>query len=292
MSADGPGPSSHWNRHYQHESWKSGAFGVRAGLGSFVPRTVPRVVLHQALQIPFLSYGRHYKTFPYTRRAGRSIARRQGRVFDVDDLRAVLSLSCVRHHVELDPSKRHAIAVIGDGYGRISNLILETLPRTLVILVNLAPSLEMDLAAIQVVRPQAKVLAATAAQEIAHVPDDVNVMALPAEKAHLLRYVPVEGAFNTSSMQEMDYEAIRNYFDLLRSAPAADTWFYCANAVEKKWVDGTVIRFGDYPWSPEDRTLLDEICPWAHKSYQIRPPRYIDYPFRNQHRLTFLHKQA
>jgi hypothetical protein len=290
MSADGP--SSHWNRHYQHESWKSGAFGVRDGLGSFVPRTVPRVVLHQALQIPLLSYGRHYKAFPATRRAGRRIARRQGRVFDVDDLRAVLSLSCVRHYVELDPSRRLAIAVIGDGYGRIANLILETLPRTLVILVNLAPSLEMDLAAVQLVRPEAKVLAPIDAQHLAQVPDDLNVVALPAEKAHLLRHVRLEGAFNTSSMQEMDYAAICHYFDLLRSVPTADTWFYCANAVEKEWVDGTVIRFGDYPWSAKDRILLDEICPWAHKSYQIRPPRYIDYPFRNQHRLTFLHKQA
>jgi hypothetical protein len=290
MSADGP--SSHWNRHYQHASWKSGAFGVRAGLGSFVPRTVPRVMLHQALQIPFLSYGRHYKAFPDTRRAGRHIARRQGRVFDVDDLRAVLSLSCARHYVELDPSKRYAIAVIGDGYGRIANLILETLPRTLVILVNLAPSLEMDLAAVHLARPQTKVLAPVGAQKPAQLPDDLNVLALPAEKAHLLQHVCIDGAFNTSSMQEMDYKSIRQYFNLLRSAPGADTWFYCANAVEKTWVDGTVIRFDDYPWSPNDRILLDEICPWAHRSYQIRPPRYIDYPFRNQHRLTFLHKQA
>jgi hypothetical protein len=290
MSADGP--SSHWHRHYQHDSWQSGEFGARDGLGSFIPRTVPRVLLHRALQFPLLSYGRHYKSFRSTWRAGRRIARVQGRVFDVDDLRAVLSLSCARHYAELDASNSDAIAIIGDGYGRIANLVLATLPKTLVVLVNLQPSLEMDLAAVRLAHPRVRILAPDRAGDVEALPADLKVIALPAEKAHLLQQLKIGGAFNTSSMQEMDLAAIRNYFHLLRTTRGAATWFYCANAVEKRWVDGTVIRFADYPWSARDRVLLDEICPWAHRAYQIKPPRYFEHPFRNQHRFAFLDKQG
>jgi hypothetical protein len=286
------GPSSHWHRHYQHDSWKSGEFGARDGLGSFIPRTVARVVLHRALQLPLFAYGRHYKTFRPTRLAGQRIARAQGRVFDIDDLRAVLSLTCVRHYIPLDAGRRHTIAVIGDGYGRIASLLLATLPETLVVLVNLQPSLEVDLAALRLARPQVTVLEPQRPGDLESVPKDLNVVALAAEQAGLLEALKLDGAFNTSSMQEMDLAAILNYFRLLRATRGPATWFYCANAVEKNWVDGTVIRFADYPWSTRDRILLDEICPWAHRSYQIRPPRYFDHPFRNQHRLVFLDKRA
>jgi hypothetical protein len=286
------GRSSHWRLHYQHESWKSKEFGVRDGLGIFVPRTMRRVVLHRLLQLPWFSYGWHYKAFWRTWRAGGRVARAHDRVFDSDDLRAVLSVACARHYVDLDPSKRHVIAIIGDGYGRIANLLLATLPKTLVVLVNLPPSLEVDLASLRLVRPLVKVLEPRGPQDLEAVPADVNVVAIPAERATLLRQLPLDGVFNTSSMQEMDMATIRRYFEILRSTPSPTTWFYCANAVEKKWVDGSVIRFAEYPWSPLDRILLDEVCPWAHRTYHIKPPRYIQHPFRNQHRFAFLHKQG
>jgi hypothetical protein len=287
----GDGLSSHWNIHYQHETWKSTEFGVRDGLGIFVPRKGRRVLLHHLMQVPLLlRFGRHYKPFLELWRAGRRICKAHNRAFDSDDLRQVLSVSCALHHVPLPPGERRVIAIIGDGYARIANLLLATRPKCLIVLVNLPPSLEVDLLSLRTVSPAVRVLRPERAEDLRDLPPDLNVIAIAADKAELLATLPVEGAFNTSSMQEMDLSTIRNYFRLLRATPSRETWFYCANAVEKKWVDGSVIRFSDYPWQSQDRVLVDEICPWAHLSYFIFPPKYLINPFRIQQRLAYLAK--
>jgi len=114
-----------------------------------------------------------------------------------------------------------------------------------VVLVNLPQALVVDQAALEVLGY-----------------GEPRVLALRAEETEHLSSLPLTGAVNLSSMQEMDDDAIRGYFSVLRRAPSPRTWFYCQNAVEKRWADGTVRRFHDYPWRDGDRRLVDGQVPW------------------------------
>lgn len=288
------GLSSHWRQHFQHATWKSDELGLRHGLGLFIPYTVRRAVTHYLLQIPFRRQGRRFQAFRSILDAGRRFAKIQGRVFDLDELRQVLALSCVRHHIDLQPSARFTFAVIGDGYGRLANLLLATFPKCTVVLVNLPPALRIDLASLKLGWPDLPVLEAVGPADLealASAPH-VRIVAIPADRADLLRSIPLDGAFNVSSMQEMDLSVIANYFRLLRANPAPDTWFYCSNVVAKFWTDGTVVRFADYPWDPEDDILLDEPCPWVQKGYVTFPPRYFVRAQPGHHRLVRLRKRS
>ena len=81
------------------------------------------------------------------------------------------------------------------------------------------------------------------------------------------------------------------YFDVLRQCPRVETAFYCCNRVEKKFHDGTITRFFEYPWHPDDEILIDALSPWDKYGYRARPPFY----YRNNrvhHRLAYLKKQS
>lgn len=253
-----------------HPSWKSALPGPRSGLGSYVPWKRRRGFLHFLLQSPFRRMGKRFPAFEETLRAGRRLAAAHDRVFDLDDLRQVLTLACVRRHLDLTGPE--TFAVIGDGYGRLAGLLLATLPQCRVALVNLDEPLQVDLDSLRRVWPELD-----------------RVTAIPAGEARVLANGPLGGAFNVSSMQEMDPAAIAEYFRILRSAPSS-TWFYCSNATEKHLPDGTAVRFLDYPWDRRDAILLDELCPWAQRNYQMWPPRYFPRLYRIRHRLVRLHK--
>lgn len=287
------GQSSHWRRHLEHESWMSSEPGARTGLGAYIPWNMRRALIHHLLQTPFRRHGRSFASFPAILKAGQHIARVQGRVFDLDDLRQVLTLACVRHHLELSTAAPQTIAVIGDGYGRLASLLLATLPRCLVVLVNLTPALLVDLLSLRRVWPDLKVIRATASDDLvtALATSQLKVVAIRADEVEALEAMRIDGAFNVSSMQEMDPPIIDRYFSLLRRNCAPATWFYCSNASSKTLPDGTVVRFADYPWHANDVILLDELCPWAQTNYLAWPPPwYIKRVHLIRHRLVWLHK--
>lgn len=64
--------------------------------------------------------------------------------------------------------------------------------------------------------------------------------------------------------------------------------FYCCNREEKILPDGTIVRFKDYPWSPQDDVLDDAACPWHQQYYSARPPFIHPYDGPIRHRLAVL----
>jgi hypothetical protein len=281
-----PGQSSHWKLMMASPSWNSASPGPRHGLGVFIPWTWRRGIIHYLMQAPFRRYGRDMRAFPATLAAARRIAKAHGRVLDLDDLRQTLSLSCVREHFDLSAPSGLTIAIIGDGYARLSSLILDTLPRCRVVLVNLTRALYVDLMSLQRLWPDLEVQVMDGSQAAA----DARVTVIPAHAAEALTTIRVDGAFNVSSMQEMNPETVAQYFALLRGNPSPATWFYCANATSKRLPDGTISSFHDYPWDPRDEILLDGLVPWSQMNYQIRPPRYFPRLYDIRHRLARLYK--
>jgi len=263
--------SEAWRQRLAHPSWRAPEIGPKHGLGSWVPWNRRRALLHFILQTPFRRMGRRFQAFAQTLRAGRRLAAVHGRVFDLDDLRQVLTVACVRHYVDM--SGPRTFAVIGDGYGRLAGLLLATLPDCRVVLVNLELPLSVDVKALRRVWPTLD-----------------RLIAVPASEAASLRAMPLSGAFNVSSMQEMTLATIADYFTTLRGAAAATTWFYCSNADAKRQPDGTVVRFDEYSWDDRDEILLNARCPWAQSNYEAWPPHYFARETNIRHRLARLHK--
>jgi hypothetical protein len=88
-------------------------------------------------------------------------------------------------------------------------------------------------------------------------------------------------------MQEMNYEAITSYFNVIRNQNTT-TWFYCCNRVSKTLPDGSVINFSEYGWNTSDQVIVDELCPW-HQRFPInRPPFSSKFDGPIKHRLIKL----
>jgi len=90
----------------------------------------------------------------------------------------------------------------------------------------------------------------------ATLPETPYVLLTPSQ-AGLIADGSVDLALNTASFQEMTYEAIGGYFELLRRALARGGLFYCVNDERCEKVEGAPIEFDRYPWPDEWETVLD-----------------------------------
>lgn len=207
--------------------------------------------------------GRHVPRFRHFLQAGRKVAQRQGRAFDLNMLRQVLTLAVCDTHGAAKADG--AYLIIGDGYGALSSIILEALPQSTVFAVNLVPVLEMDRLFVHMALGQTERASFVASRD---------ADALLANRFH--------ASFNVASMQEMEPQQIEKYFSLIRRT--AD-YFYCCNRVSKTLPDGSVIEFAKYPWRQEDIFLIDELCPWHQSFYSFRPPFFRPFDGPIWHRL-------
>jgi SAM-dependent methyltransferase len=101
-------------------------------------------------------------------------------------------------------------------------------------------------------------------------PETPYVLLTPSQ-ASLVADGSIDLALNTASFQEMTYEAIGGYFQLLRRALAPGGLFYCVNDERCEKVEGAPIEFDRYPWPDEWEILLDR--PF---DYSVRVMRYRD----------------
>ena len=284
--------SSYWN--YEIETFKVSADGTLQGLtvlGIANSKTDPlRRFMHWVLQAPYRRMGAAFPHFKEAERLGRLIASRQGRLYTGDMQRQALTLALLQANQAVPSAGRFA-AVIGDGFGVMSSLLLLSVPGIKVVLVNLTKSLLLDLVQISRTVPDAGVALARDETELGGALSDPNVrlVAVRADDCGLLAKVPMELAINIHSLQEMDAPIIAEYFRLLRASPAARTLFYCCNRIEKKLNDGSITRFNDFPWSAQDECLVDEVCPWDEFVYHSRPPFWRSAP-GTRHRLAVLEK--
>jgi hypothetical protein len=251
---------------------------------------------HWMLQAPFRHKGRGFGDFDKCHQLGRLVARQQGRQFTHDMIRQILSLALIRHHADVD-SEGSCNMVIGDGYGVMTALNLLASPGRQIIAVNLIRPLLLDLIFSSRVVPGLRFSLVTDEDGLATALElpEIRLIAVKADDALLLTQAPIGLAINIHSMQEMDMAVIAEYFRVLRTNKAARTLFYSCNKNLKTLLDGSEIRFDDYPWHPEDEIGYDGISPWSQLNYSKTPPFW--HPRRGgewatRHRLAFLHREA
>ncbi len=292
--------SSHWQKYHSEFRFNGYEFSGLSGFGGNKAQpTGFRLWFLNLLQRRFRSLGGGYPKFNFIDELASQMTSIQGRAYDLDVLRQVLTLSFVH---DIAPGKLNETAmccVIGDGFASMSSLLLASKSAGSVVLVNLTKTLLVDLWYLKLWMGSKEFercadlvvdgtgLAQALKKPIAQTEGRRQIIAIQASDHQLLQQCPVDVVINIVSMQEMDPHVIKAYFDDIRAvALNRDLLFYCCNRQEKKLPDGVVTRFADYPWSVDDQILVDGLCPWHQYYYSTWPPFYRRYDGPHMHRLV------
>lgn len=268
---------------------EDGTFEGNSVLGNVSEtRSLFHAIFHRIFQLPMRRLARQYRDLNACEKIGRTVAHRRGQQFTYDSLRHVFTLALIRHHRE-DVIQGSTSLVIGDGFGMMASLLLESHPSNRVLAVNLTKSLALDLAYLRRAFPDAQtaLVVDRDSMQAALENPDVRIIAVQADNAHLLVQAPIQLAVNIVSMQEMDLPIIRGYFDVLRNNPSPSTLFYCCNRRFK------TSNFEEYPWRDGDRILEEGICEWSQQYYSSKPPFMHKRKYGNRvvlHRLVEMEK--
>jgi len=183
------------------------------------------------------------------------LSRKMGLHFTYDAFRQVCVVVALKPYLRV---KAVRILNIGDGYGFFSALIKNYYPDAKIICVDLGKTLLFQAHYCQRAFP-ASIRCLAGEQSIAA---NVDFVFCPAEDLESLSGEKFDLAVNIASMQEMNSETLRRYFQFLRRTLNTDGHFYCCNREEKVMSGGEVSRLSDYPWKAGDKNIWDEVCPW------------------------------
>jgi len=299
---DDPAASSHWKKYHSGFAFTGDGFSGLQGFGGLSEPTPARNAWHWLMQVPFRRMGAGFAEFSRLNKLGRKIAMRQRRVYDLDMMRQAISLAFMKDRLDGQPDSNSTVCVIGDGFGSMTALLVQSRSARVVLLVNLTRTLLVDLWYLKLALGegfQQQVYLATEGAGVSELVAELRsrggretyVVALQATDHSLLRSCAIDVAINIVSMQEMDPPIIAEYFGDLRAPSDAHQegpFFYCCNREEKTLPDGTITRILEYPWEAGDRILEDELCPWHQRYYSRRPNFYHPYDGPIRHRLVRL----
>lgn len=272
--------SSHWKKFGDLQSLEKvdGQYCLSGGgFGAFIPasafskiRNIPTALyLHKMLAG---CNQEHVKI-------AKHIAKSSRRIFSYDMARMLKTIQLLNEHIgDLDGK---TIAIIGDGYGTLGSLIKSIFPASRIIYINLGRTLAFDAFYTGLVLPS-----------VSHsLLPDANITNNNSDFTYIEAEVVFKSSvsadifINIASMQEMDPDITRKYFEMIRQQHSG-TYFYCCNRVEKALPDGTVTRFFDYGWQDDDTLLVDELCPWHQEAPMNHPPFKYLFDGPSHHRLA------
>lgn len=298
MTGDDGGASSHW-RHY-HQLFDideqlnvntTGMLGFGDGKKPYSMLTRP---IHYLLQRKFRKMIPDNATFRQIYEIAKNNTKRNNSRFSIDVVRQVLTLANLKTKGLIE--KDHVAIVIGDGFGCLSSLLIQSGIAKKVILINLTKTLFVDVRHMidlpEFKHDKAVTFVENKADAKKAMKDDaVKIITLEATSSDLLNVFVADLAFNIASMQEMDMEYIEKYFTEMRKiAKKMDIHFYCCNREQKYLPDGTSIVLDAYPWASDDTVYFSEMCPWHQEFYRITPPFYFNYDGPVRHSFTKLSK--
>lgn len=159
-------------------------------------------------------------------------------------------------HLERERVRR--VLEIGPGAAALA-LSLHALYGCRFVFVDLPEVMSQGYAAVSYYAPQASVVLPHEVEEVDQVAWERDFVFLCPQQVDLIPAGSVDAAVNASSFQEMTYELIGEYIELIRRCLRPGGLFYCLN--EERFArhrDGTVIEFDRYPWPADFTDVFDE----------------------------------
>lgn len=286
-----PVTSSYWEKQAPFSSVKKEGDGFIVngnGFGHFVRPGSLKHVKHFIKSVSSRQLLSRFGVSEEIKAAGHEISRKQKRLLILDEVKQIIICDILKKHDILKQSK--AITVIGDGYGFMSCLLRLAAPHAKIIDVNLGKILFFDMLYASKVFPDTKMFLLQDKDDYEKALEQNPMIFVEAENYEMLLGNNADLFINIASMQEMNMDVIKKYFDIIRSS-TGKRYFYSCNRVEKVLPDGSIIRFDEFPWDlNKDEIIIDELCPF-YQQYPISvPPFWLPLEGPVKHRLAKLNQ--
>ena len=158
------------------------------------------------------------------------------------------------------PSLRNTtVCEIGPGTGNMASLLHHHFNNKL-FLVDLPKTFFFSFTFLTQFCPTAKIALPNRLSGKNFDPKDYDIIMLTPQQTSQIQNQSIDLAINIHSMQEMNNETTRSYFELIDRIIKSGGHFFCSNRMEKI-MDGKAIRFLDYPWRSETSTIIFEPDP-------------------------------
>ncbi len=210
-----------------------------------------------------------------------------GRRLSFDYLRALYHVHSIAPFLPgqvLNGARRLVALEIGPGTGLLALALHQLIPNSTIILVDLPEILPFSSVLLSLAFPQARsYMLGENGAGLADLEGYDFLFLTPAAAQDIPRQ-SVELAANTDSMQEMEVQTIRGYFELLRHVLNGPRLFYSSNRIEK-WTGERITRLTDYPYATSDRHLFSRVNAFMQTRWVWRKIRYrVPYPKREARR--------
>ncbi len=140
--------SSHWQKYHSKFKFTGDNFFGLQGFGGLAkPLTGPRLWITLFLQKKFRKFGKDFSEFKIIDDFALKITKKQGRAYDLDVLRQVLTISFLKQFPKAKDKLNafNTSCVIGDGFATLTSLLLASHSARRIVLVNLTKTLLVDL---------------------------------------------------------------------------------------------------------------------------------------------------
>mgnify|MGYP003956216887 CR=1 FL=1 len=265
--------SSHWNKYTEKLSvtkTKNDYIIASYGLANFINKniyssikSIPRKFF---LFYLFFIYIKNIKIFQNISK----VCNQTNILIEFDQIKHGIILKILKKYINFYKNK--FICIIGDGHGFCGSLIKKHYPESKIIFINLGRNLFLDAYYVNKSFNSTNSLLLDKDKKKFSNINNYDFIFINAENFELISELPIYLFINIASMQEMDNDTISKYFYYIRKNPNTE-YFYSCNRIRKILPDSTSVIFDKYPWLPNDKVLVEEICNW-YKKYPISR-----YPF-------------
>lgn len=273
--------SSHWKQHTKNfQILEDGAIDGIYGFGCTSKNTFFKSTVHIILQ-RLIFKNKIFKSPWY--KFSKKMSQAQDRVLDLDSLRHVFTLDFL-DSVLLSKKKLNNVCIIGDGMTNFVSPSLKSNHFKKIISVNLVEVLLSDLMLLNKERElkNNEIGIALTDKDLSSmlVDTETRLICIAAQNAEIISNMGIELFVNIASFQEMNEALIDNYFKIIKSNNA---YLYSCNRKYKELIGGEILEFSNYPWG-DPQIIIDDICPWHQKYYNV-----WKFPFVHKYQ-TVLHR--
>jgi putative sugar O-methyltransferase len=172
-----------------------------------------------------------------------------GKLISQDLGNSILEYYSIREQFKIKPDEKATVCELGGGYGRNAYVILQALPKVKYVMIDIPPALHVSQAYLSSVFGDRKIFHFRDFQSFKDIEAEYNSADIVFLLPHQARLVPqksVDLFINISSLQEMTYDQVNEYFKLIHSLTKG--YFYTKQwSISKNPSDRVILRKKDYP---------------------------------------------
>jgi len=172
-----------------------------------------------------------------------------GKLISQDLGNSILEYYSIREQFKTNSDQKAIICELGGGYGRNAYVFLQAMPKVKYVLIDIPPALHIAQEYLSSLYSDRKIFRFRDFQSFTDVENEFNAASIVFLLPHQARLLPpksVDLFINISSLQEMTYDQVNEYFKLIDHLTKG--YFYTKQwRVSKNPSDRVVLRKQDYP---------------------------------------------